>query len=41
LKKYILKEGTNNLDLKMINSFVEDVRMKRLEPRYMSEAIPR
>lgn len=40
LKRYIYKGNQQNVSLEDIISFIEDVRMKRLEPQYKSEKIP-
>ena len=39
LKKYVMKD-LNNLNPSNIITFIEDVRMKRLDPQYKSEKVP-
>lgn len=36
LKRYIYKGNQQNISVEDIISFIEDVRMKRLEPQYKS-----
>ena len=40
LKKYILKQNGIDFTSQDILNFIQDVRMKRLDPQYLSEKVP-